>query len=174
MPDWEMSHRQCEIAAESHAASLLARAGYDVMVQYGANQPDYDLIAVKGQHLLPISVKGSQDGGWMLAVKYKTKERGYHEAVDAWLARQRSDLVMFFVQFYKVALHEAPRAYIARCDEVAAVLKAHHAGAGHLALQEDSRRTAPKSKFDDKIPADWAFTPQRMDRLAADFANVRL
>jgi hypothetical protein len=58
-----MTPRQCEIAAESYAACLLAQAGYDVLVQYGANQPQYDLVAVKGKRILPISVKGSQDGG---------------------------------------------------------------------------------------------------------------
>lgn len=67
-----MTPRQCEIAAESYAACLLAQAGYDVLIQYGANQPYYDLVANKGEKkFYPISVKGSQDGGWMLAVKYK-------------------------------------------------------------------------------------------------------
>ena len=43
-----MTPRQCEIAAEAYAASLLAQAGYDVLVQYGANQPHYDLVANNG------------------------------------------------------------------------------------------------------------------------------
>ena len=64
-----MTPRQCEIAAEAYAASLLAQGGYDVLVQYGAIQPHYDLVANNGSIFLPISVKGSQDGGWMLAVK---------------------------------------------------------------------------------------------------------
>ena len=34
------------VAAEAFAAALFARYGYDVSVQYGANQPEYDLIAV--------------------------------------------------------------------------------------------------------------------------------
>jgi len=39
------------VAAEAFAAGLLApdQAGCDVSVQYGANQPEYDLIAVKGE-----------------------------------------------------------------------------------------------------------------------------
>lgn len=36
------------VAAEAFAAALFARLGYDVSVQYGANQPEYDLIAVSG------------------------------------------------------------------------------------------------------------------------------
>ena len=54
------------VAAEAFAAALFARLGYDVSVQYGANQPEYDLIAVSGDKMLKISVKGSQDGGWGL------------------------------------------------------------------------------------------------------------
>ena len=33
------------ISAEAFAAALFAHAGYDVSVQYGANQPEYDLIS---------------------------------------------------------------------------------------------------------------------------------
>lgn len=56
-----MTPRQCEIVAESYTACLLARSGYDVLVQYGANQPHYDFVAVKDKRIIPISVKGSQD-----------------------------------------------------------------------------------------------------------------
>jgi len=73
-----MTPRQCEIAAESYAACLLAQAGYDVLVQYGANQHHYDLVANKDKRFLPISVKGSQDGGWMLSVRYKKENLSYH------------------------------------------------------------------------------------------------
>ncbi len=81
-----MTSRQCEIAAESYAACLLAQAGYDVLVQYGANQPHYDLVADNAVRFLPISVKGSQDGGWMLAVKYKGWGTLIAEAIDSWRA----------------------------------------------------------------------------------------
>ena len=59
------------VAAEAFAAALFARLGYDVSVQYGANQPEYDLIAVSDDKMLKISVKGSQDGGWGLTQNYK-------------------------------------------------------------------------------------------------------
>ena len=99
-----MTQRQCEIAAESYAACLLAQAGYDVPVQYGANQLQHDLVAVKGPRMLPISVKGSQDGGWTLAVRHKQKGVTYHEAADRWLLSQREDVVFIFVQFIGVGL----------------------------------------------------------------------
>lgn len=36
------------VAAEAYAAGLFARCGIDVSVQYGANQPEYDLVIVRG------------------------------------------------------------------------------------------------------------------------------
>jgi hypothetical protein len=107
-----MTPRQCEIAAESYAACLFAQAGYDVLVQYGANQPHYDLVAEKNGRFLPISVKGSQDGGWMLAVKYKQEGTAYHDAIDRWLAAQRANVIFVFVQFFGVVLGESPRVYV--------------------------------------------------------------
>ena len=58
----KISQYHIKVAAEAFAAGLLAHAECDVSVQYGANQPDYDLIAVKANATLRISVKGSQDG----------------------------------------------------------------------------------------------------------------
>lgn len=73
------------VAGEAFAAAQFARYGIDVSVQYGANQPEYDLIATKGDKMLKVSVKGSQDGGWGLTQGYK-KGCDYHEAIDKWLA----------------------------------------------------------------------------------------
>jgi len=69
------------IAAEAFAAGMFAHAGFDVSVQYGANQPDYDLIVKREDKFLAISVKGSQDGGWGLTQGY-LKNGNYHKAVD--------------------------------------------------------------------------------------------
>jgi len=44
------------IAAEAFTAGLFARLGYDVSVQYGADQPEYDLIVSKGDSILKVSV----------------------------------------------------------------------------------------------------------------------
>lgn len=156
-----MTQRQCEIAAEAYATSLFAQCGYDVLVQYGANQPDYDLIAVKGNSKIPISVKGSQDGGWMLAVKYKTKGVGYHQAIDKWLANQRNDVIFVFVQFINLTIGSVPRVYLAKPKEIAAHLKTQCDNRGHCSLQEDYRRDHPKSKYNHKISATWSFSATR-------------
>ena len=158
-----MTPRQCEIAAESYTACMLAQAGYDVLVQYGANQPHYDLVANKGERFLPISVKGSQDGGWMLAVKFKTSDRSYHDAIDKWFQEQREDIVFIFVQFIYVELGSAPRVYMARPSEIAKHLKTQCDGRGHGALQEDYKRDHPKSKYNHMIPKTWTFSQKRID-----------
>jgi len=160
-----MTPRQCEIAGESYAAYLLARSGYDVLVQYGANQPQYDLVAVKDERILKISVKGSQDGGWMLAVRYKKEGVSYHEAIDLWLANQRKDVVFIFVQFSQVPLGSAPRTYIARATQIAAQLKMQRNGLGYGSLQEDHKRDRPSSKYDHSIPQDWQFSQARIDAI---------
>lgn len=158
-----MTPRQCEIAAESYTACLLAQCGYDVLVQYGANQPHYDLMAVKGERKLPVSVKGSQDGGWMLAVRYVEAGVSYHEAIDMWLAVQRKDVVYVFVQFRKVAFGQAPRVYIASAPEIAEHMKTQCNGRGHGSLQEDYQLQHPRSKYNHKIPTEWIFTKERID-----------
>ena len=158
-----MTSRQCEIAAESYTACLLAQCGYDVLVQYGANQPHYDLVAVKNKRIIPISVKGSQDGGWMLAVRYVKPGVDYQVAIDKWLANQRDDVVYIFVQFMNVALGQAPRVYVARPPEIAAHLKTQCSGRGHGALQEDFSRDHPRSKYHHKIPSQWNFSLSRID-----------
>jgi hypothetical protein len=159
-----MSARQCEIAAESYTACLLAQSGYDVLVQYGANQPHFDLMAVKGERKLPISVKGSQDGGWMLGTSFK-KGVTYHVAIDRWLAAQRRDVVYTFVGFLNVELGQAPRVYIARPPEIAAQLKLRCSGRGHCSLEEDSPTFYPRSKYKDKIPSEWSYSTERIDSL---------
>jgi hypothetical protein len=160
-----MTPRQCEIAAESYTACLLAQAGYDVLVQYGANQPDYDLVAVKDKRMLPISVKGSQDGGWMLAVRYKEKGVTYHEAIDRWLASQRDDVIFFFVQFSAVSVGGVPRVYVARPVMIAEQLKSQRNGEGYGALQEDRLRHSPKSSFSERLPELWNFSALRIDEI---------
>ena len=160
-----MTPRQCEIAAESYTACLLAQCGYDVLVQYGANQPHYDLVAVKGKRLLPVSVKGSQDGCWMLAVRFVKPGVSYGAAIDQWFTFQRDDVVYVFVQFINVALGQAPRVYVARPPEIADHMKTQCNGRGHGSLQEDCRRDHPSSRYSHKIPAEWAFTQERIDEI---------
>jgi hypothetical protein len=158
-----MTPRQCEIAAESYTACLLAQSGYDVLVQYGANQPHYDLVAVKDKRIIPISVKGSQDGGWMLAVRFVKPGVNYQAAIDKWLSVQRDDVVYVFVQFLHVPLGSAPRVYVARPPEIAVQLKDQCSERGHGSLQEDTPRDSPRSKYKDKIPGAWAYSNARID-----------
>lgn len=158
-----MTPRQSEIAAEAYAASILARAGYQISVQYGANQPAYDLVAEKGGRILLVSVKGNQDGGWPLAVTHKKPGVSYHQAIDNWKAKQRKDIVFIFVQFLGVPLTSAPRVYVARPDEVAIYMKSQCNGNGHGALWEDYPRDHPHSQYKQKIPATWVFSQARID-----------
>lgn len=157
-----MTSRQCEIAAEAYAACILAQCGYDVLVQYGANQPHYDLVAIKKNQFLPVSVKGSQDGGWMLAVRYVKKGVNYIQAIDTWLANQRKDTVFLFVQFLGVGIGELPRSYIAGPSEIATHMKTQCAGRGHGALQENVLKHSPNSKYSHKIPDEWTFSLERL------------
>src|SRR2546422_5531300 len=87
-----MTRRQCEVAAESYSACLLAQSGYDVFVQYGARQEDFDLVATKGERTLRISVKGTQDGGWMLAVRYLQPGVNYIAEIKQWFDVQPKEL----------------------------------------------------------------------------------
>src|SRR5882672_4802566 len=90
------------VAAEAFAAGFFAQAGYDVSVQYGANQPSYDLVVGRDKKLMKVSVKGSQDGGWGLVQNYKMPGVDYHQVADLWLNNQRSEIVFCLVQFEDV------------------------------------------------------------------------
>jgi hypothetical protein len=115
--------------------------------------------------MLPISVKGSQDGGWMLAVKYVKPGVNYIEAANAWLASQRRDVVFVFVQFLDVSLGEAPRCYVARPNDISDHLKTQRNGNGHGALHENYNLRRPKSKYDHRIPDTWHFSEVRIDSI---------
>lgn len=85
-----------------------AQCGYNVLVQCGANQPLYDLMAVKDERKLPVSVKGSQDGGWMLAVRFVKPWVNYHAAIDRCLPFSRKTLFTCWFNFsmlHLVKLH---------------------------------------------------------------------
>lgn len=111
------------VAAEAYTAAAFARYGYDVSVQYGANQPEYDLIVVSGDKMLKISGKGSQDGSWGLTQGYK-KGCDYHEAVSRWLAAHHKKTIFCQVQFQNTAPNEMPRIFLATPSEIAERLNA--------------------------------------------------
>jgi len=122
-------------AAEAIAAAQFARCGWDVSVQYGANQPEYDLMVSQGDRMLKVSVKGSQDGAWGLTQNY-LKNADYQAAANAWLNDHGSKTVFMLIQFEKVPLDSLPRCYLAFPAEIAAWLKRAAKGRGDTILYE--------------------------------------
>lgn len=154
------------VAAEAFAAAQFARYTYDVSVQYGANQPEYDLIAVSGDKMLKISVKGSQDGSWGLTQGFK-KGRTYREAVQEWLNRHHKKTIFCLVQFKNVGDDQMPRMYLASPQEIAEVLCREANGRGDTILYEHHEWSATASAYGtvDKLPDTWLFTKARADEM---------
>ena len=154
------------VAAEAIAAAQFARYTYDVSVQYGANQPEYDLIAVSGDKMLKISVKGSQDGSLGLTQSFK-KGHTYHEAVQGWLSRHHRKTIFCLVQFKNVDDSQLPRMYLASPEEIAEVLCKEAAGRGDTILYEHHEwgPTAKAYGTVDKLPVSWRFTKERAEEM---------
>ena len=156
------------IAAEAFVAAQFARCGYNVLVQYGANQPEYDLVVVKIKDgkSMNVSVKGSQDGAWGLTQSF-LKNADYHGAVDKWLEKHHKKTVFAFVQFLDVPLYEMPRLYLAFPKEIAAVLKSSAKDRGDTILYEEKKRGARAygSGTIDKIPDEWKFSRERIEEI---------
>ena len=166
---------QVATAAEALVAAQFARCGWDISVQYGANQPEYDLVAVSGDKFLKISVKGSKDGAWGLTQSYLAKDAAnYQEAIEGWLARYTRKTVFCFVQFKDTEINEMPRLYLATPQEVAAWLKSAISGRGSTVLYEKKAWTsrAHGAGTTDEIPASWCFTEARIEQLVASFGAV--
>jgi Holliday junction resolvase-like predicted endonuclease len=157
------------VAAEAFAAGILARCGFDVSVQYGANQPEYDLIVVKERIPIKVSVKGSQDGGWGLTQSY-IKEANYHAAADAWLKKHDTRTLFCLVQFKGVSINQMPRIYLAWPEQIAAHLKKVAKGRGETILFEYKEWTsrAFAAGTIDKIPDEWAFSEERLAQVLVE------
>jgi hypothetical protein len=155
------------VAAESIAAARFAQCGYDVSVQYGANQPEYDLMVAKGERMLKVSVKGSQDTGWGLSQSH-LKNADYHGAIKVWEKRHNPRTVLCFVQFYRVKITQMPRIYLATPTEVADRLRATAKGRGDTILWEHLEWTqrAHGAGTIDEIPPAWSFSLGRVDTLS--------
>ena len=154
------------VAAEAYAAAILARYGYNVSVQYGANQPEYDLIAVSGDKILKISVKGSKDTEWGLTQKY-LKNRDYSKAADMWLSAHHKKTIFCLVQFAGTEPTEMPRIYFAPPNEIADRLKKSAGGRGDTILYENhtwGSRAVGKGTTD-SIPQEWLVSKERLDYL---------
>lgn len=158
---------QVATAAEAFAAAQFARLGWDVSVQYGANQPEYDLVAVDGDRVLKVSVKGSKDGSWGLT-QTLLRDANYHAAADKWLAKHSLKTVFCFVQFKAVSADALPRMYLATPQEVCARLKESVAGRGDTILHERHvwGARAHGAGTTDEIPGHWKFTAERLEFIA--------
>ena len=156
------------VAAEAYAAALLARCGIDVSVQYGANQPEYDLIISSGDRMLKVSVKGSKDGSWGLTQKH-IENADYHRAIDLWMLGHKDLTIFCFVQFKDVALNDMPRVYLATPSEIATRLRGTRNGLGDTILYESHTWgvRAHAAGMKEQIPNEWQFSPGRIEELLA-------
>ncbi len=162
----EISQYHIGVSAEAFAAGLLAYGGCDVSVQYGANQPVYDLIAVKANKTIRISVKGSQDGAWGLTQSWLAGA-DYHRAADMWLSKHKGGIVFMLVQFKNVKLGQCPRTYLATPTEIARQLKAQSKGRGDTMLHENHTwsRRAYGYGTTDNLSDKWVFSIERLDEI---------
>lgn len=154
------------VSAEAFTAAQFARHGYDVSVQYGANQPEYDLIAVSGDQMLKISVKGSQDGSWGLTQSLK-RDRSYHEAAQVWLNKHHKKTIFCLVQFKGTGETQMPRMYLASPQEIADQLCKEAGGRGDTILYEHHVWGPMAAAYGtvDKLPDEWLFTEARVKEM---------
>lgn len=165
-----MTKHQVDVAAESLVASMLSQAGYDVFVQYGANQPGYDLVAIKADRILRVSVKGTQQAGWMFSAGLIKAAAGasdkYHKAADAWLMKHGPELVFAYVQFRGVSIGQMPEVYLARAKDVAEHVKMGKRGDGDSTLRwKHTWKSGRVKGCTDGIPEAWTFSQQRIDSI---------
>ncbi len=160
------SSRHVGVAAEAFAAAVFAQCGLDISVQYGANQPEYDLIVARGDQMLKVSVKGSKDGSWGLTQSH-LRNADYHLAVDEWLRKHKKKTVFCLVQFRDVAVGATPRIYLATPGEIAERLKAASGGRGDTILYERHVRgpRAAGAGTLEELPLEWRFSTGRVDEL---------
>ena len=162
----KMTSWQVAVAAEAAVAMLFARAGWNVSVQYGANQPEYDLMVARGAAMLKVSVKGSQDGGWGLTQTH-LQNADYRAAIDYWLTRHTVGTIYAFAQFKGVEIEGAPRVYLAWPGEVADRLRLSANGRGDTILYEHKvwSARARSAGCVDRIPESWRFSVKRIEEL---------
>ena len=163
----EMTQYQVSVAVEGIAAALFAPAGFHVSVQYGANQPGYDLIVERGMKSHLVSVKGSQDGAWGLTQSFLEKGKAdYCGAIDKWLQKHDEKLIFCFVQFKNKRIDEMPEVFVATCGEVATHLKKSGGGRGDTVLHiEKIWKSGKRVGHIDRIPENWRFSRERVEAL---------
>jgi hypothetical protein len=156
-------------AAEAFAAAQFARCGWNVSVQYGANQPEYDLVVVDGDRTLKVSVKGSKDGAWGLTQSY-LKKADYHGAINTWLSKHTGGTILCLVQFCGTEVDEMPRIYLATPKEIGVQLKKSAGGRGETILYEQHTwgPRAQSAGTTDEIPDSWLFSRKRIEEILND------
>lgn len=163
-PDFSSWH--VSVAAEAITAAQFARLGYDVSVQYGANQPEYDLMIAKLDEVLKVSVKGSKDGSWGLTQSLLEKgTANYHGSIEKWLEKHEKKRIVFcLVQFKGSELNDMPRIYLATPNEIADQLKISSKGKGGSILYENHIWTKAAFGYGtiEKIPENWKFSSERI------------
>lgn len=160
------------VAAEAFAAAVFSQAGFDVSVQYGPNQPEYDLVVSAGTQFARVSVKGSQNGSWLLATKFYRSEEGYPKAISRWLESHRGLLLYCLVQFRGVPLGDCPRTYLATPQEIALELRKARNGIGGTVLWEDHGFTRGVAAGTvSQIPKAWKFSAERLRALLSSGAQ---
>ena len=106
----------CHVKNTGRCKELLVPGATVYLQDWGKNcigrKTRYDLIAVDGEKILKISVKGSQDGGWGLTQNFK-KGRTYREAAEEWLKKHHKKTIFCLVQFKNVDDSQMPRMYLA-------------------------------------------------------------
>jgi hypothetical protein len=156
-----MTPHQVEVAGEAYAACVFSQAGFDVLVQYGADQPLYDLVVIRDSTALRISVKSSQHAAWGLIQGYKAG-RSYEEAADAWMQKQDKKVLFCLVTFAGVDIGDSPRCYLATAREIAGHMKT--AKCKTTTLSEDhlpKRGVGKGQRF--SIPREWRFSIERVE-----------
>ncbi|MFZ3065537.1 MAG: hypothetical protein WA277_09675 [Nitrospirota bacterium] len=158
-----MTSYQVGVAAEAFASALFTRCGFHVSVQYGANQPGYDLIVEKEKKAFLVSVKGSQDGGWGLTQSH-LKNANYYKAIDDWIEKHGEHIIFCFVQFKGIRIVDMPQVFLATSFEIAKHLKNSGGGLGDTILHMKKTWVSGKrAGITDKIPDEWRFSKERVD-----------
>jgi hypothetical protein len=158
-----MNKHQTAVAAEAFAAGVFAHAGYSVFVQYGANQPGYDLVICDDKddgHTMRVNVKGSTNGGWLLA--NKNKDGTWEKALEEWSVHNQS-FAFCLVQFQEVDVGKLPNIYLATGAEIGAELRSHWFGELSLSLWVEYSPKKGKHKGKTlRIPENWLMTEERI------------
>jgi hypothetical protein len=168
---------QISLGAVGMASSQFARCGFDVSVLSGPNKPWYDLLVARGENLLKVVVKGSEDGAWGLIESYlkrasdmSGKKADYQGAIDLWLDHHGTRTAICLVQFEGVSVQQLPRIYLASPDELAPFLRESVDRLASPILHEKYvwGSVADGAAAVETLPSAWLFAESRVQELLQD------